>query len=165
MHSGANLLLLDEPTNHLDITSREALESALLGFAGTILFASHDRRLISRLATRLWLVEDGALTQFAGSLEELERAEAAVQQEAARPPVAQKQSPAQVGRSPRRRAEAIAALEAQIEAQEIALTELGEEINQASAGGEITLLAELGRRFETLQADLNDLMHRWLEIS
>jgi ATP-binding cassette subfamily F protein 3 len=163
VRSGANLLLLDEPTNHLDITSREALEQALLGFAGTVVFASHDRRLISRLATRFWLVENGALTEFAGTLEELESAQAVEPQEAARPAQPQPE-PARQTLSPHRRAEAIAALEAQIEAHEAALADLGEQINLASAEGNVRLLADLGRRFESLTADLDDLLERWASI-
>ena len=50
----ANVLLLDEPTNHLDIPSREALEEALDGFDGSIVLISHDRALLSALATRVW---------------------------------------------------------------------------------------------------------------
>jgi ATP-binding cassette subfamily F protein 3 len=56
---GANLLLLDEPTNHLDIASREALESALETFPGSIVMVSHDRALIDRLATKLIILEHG----------------------------------------------------------------------------------------------------------
>ena len=48
-----NLLILDEPTNHLDIMSREALETALDEFGGTILIVSHDRYLVNKLATRI----------------------------------------------------------------------------------------------------------------
>ena len=51
--SPMNLLILDEPTNHLDIMSREALESALDEFGGTILIVSHDRYLVNKLATRV----------------------------------------------------------------------------------------------------------------
>ncbi len=51
--SPMNLLILDEPTNHLDIISREALESALDEFGGTILIVSHDRYLVNKLATRV----------------------------------------------------------------------------------------------------------------
>ncbi|HLG12020.1 MAG TPA: hypothetical protein VI876_09695, partial [Dehalococcoidia bacterium] len=137
--------------------------AALVTFAGTIVFASHDRRLISRLATRLWLVEDGALREFAGNLEELERVEAATPQEAA-PPVKRNQLPASATPSPRRRAEAVAALETQIEAHETSLAELGDEINRASADGETASLPGLGRRFDALKTELDELLHRWTEL-
>lgn len=55
----SNLLILDEPTNHLDIPGKEALEEALKGFTGTILFVSHDRYFIQQLATGLIRFEDG----------------------------------------------------------------------------------------------------------
>lgn len=55
----SNLLILDEPTNHLDIPGKEALEASLKSFNGTILFVSHDRYFISRLANKLLLLEDG----------------------------------------------------------------------------------------------------------
>lgn len=55
----ANVLLLDEPTNHLDIASREALESALSEFPGTLVLASHDRALIDRLVDKLIVIENG----------------------------------------------------------------------------------------------------------
>ncbi|MDQ3396164.1 MAG: ATP-binding cassette domain-containing protein [Deinococcota bacterium] len=48
----AHLLVLDEPTNHLDIHAIEALEDLLVNYPGTVLFASHDRRLVARVATR-----------------------------------------------------------------------------------------------------------------
>src|SRR6476620_12575848 len=50
-----NVLVLDEPTNHLDIASREALESALSAFDGTLLCVSHDRYFLDQVATRLWI--------------------------------------------------------------------------------------------------------------
>ena len=59
MLSKVNLLVLDEPTNHLDIDSREALESALSAFDGTVLAVSHDRYLIDKLATRILSLTPG----------------------------------------------------------------------------------------------------------
>jgi len=54
-----NFLLLDEPTNHLDIPAKEALEEALTAYNGTLLFVSHDRYFISRLASSLLIYEEG----------------------------------------------------------------------------------------------------------
>ena len=55
----ANFLILDEPTNHLDIAAREALEGVLDDYAGTLLFVSHDRYFIDRLATQVWAIGEG----------------------------------------------------------------------------------------------------------
>ena len=68
--SHMNLLVLDEPTNHLDIDSREALESALEQFDGTVLAVSHDRYLIDKLATRILAMRPGAA--FEGDLLDFE---------------------------------------------------------------------------------------------
>jgi ATP-binding cassette subfamily F protein 3 len=54
----ANFLILDEPTNHLDIQAREALESVLDDYDGTLLIVSHDRFFIDRLATQVWAIGD-----------------------------------------------------------------------------------------------------------
>ena len=52
-----NLLLLDEPTNHLDIPAKEALEEALMKYDGTILFVSHDRMFLKKMANRILKME------------------------------------------------------------------------------------------------------------
>jgi ATP-binding cassette subfamily F protein 3 len=62
----ANLLCLDEPTNHLDVTAREILEEALDQFEGTMLFISHDRYFINRIATKVVEIRDGRLAEYAG---------------------------------------------------------------------------------------------------
>ncbi|MDE3103311.1 MAG: ABC-F family ATP-binding cassette domain-containing protein, partial [Chloroflexota bacterium] len=69
----ANLLVLDEPTNHLDVPAREALESVILDYDGTIVLVSHDRYLIDKLATEVWLVEEGTLTRHEGNWTSLQR--------------------------------------------------------------------------------------------
>jgi ATP-binding cassette subfamily F protein 3 len=62
----ANLLCLDEPTNHLDVTAREILEEALDQFDGTMLFISHDRYFINRIATKVVEVREGRLSEYVG---------------------------------------------------------------------------------------------------
>ena len=64
-----NLLILDEPTNHLDIDSRENLEEALIEFSGTILFISHDRFFINKLAERVCEIEDKKIINYQGDYE------------------------------------------------------------------------------------------------
>ncbi len=65
-----NLLILDEPTNHMDITSKETLESLLLGYTGTVIFVSHDRYFTNKLATKLLIFENGSTTVFDGTYNE-----------------------------------------------------------------------------------------------
>jgi len=65
--SDANVIVLDEPTNYLDISSMEAVENAMRLHEGTILFASHDRKLISSTADRIIFIEDSRLNTFEGS--------------------------------------------------------------------------------------------------
>lgn len=78
----ANVLLMDEPTNHLDMNSKERLEEALLDFPGTLLFVSHDRYFINRLATRTIELHSNGLVNFPGNYDfylEKKRAAAAAE--------------------------------------------------------------------------------------
>ncbi|HEY2684212.1 MAG TPA: ATP-binding cassette domain-containing protein [Steroidobacteraceae bacterium] len=67
--SSPDLLLLDEPTNHLDIEAIGWLEELMLKFAGALLFVSHDRTFVRRLATRIIELDRGQLTEFPGSFD------------------------------------------------------------------------------------------------
>ena len=66
----SNFLLLDEPTNHLDMRAKDVLLTALEEYTGTVVFVSHDRYFIDRLATRVFEIEDGELTVFPGNYED-----------------------------------------------------------------------------------------------
>ena len=68
--SPSNFLLLDEPTNHLDMRAKDVLLDALAAFSGTVVFVSHDRYFIDRLATRVLEVEGGKLTSHEGNYED-----------------------------------------------------------------------------------------------
>ncbi|MBU9722809.1 MULTISPECIES: Vga family ABC-F type ribosomal protection protein [Bacillaceae] len=65
--SDINMLILDEPTNYLDIQAASALESLLKEYEGTLLFVSHDRRLIESIATRVLTINDGKIEVFEGT--------------------------------------------------------------------------------------------------
>lgn len=68
--SNINTLILDEPTNFLDIEAVEALESLLMEYRGTIIFVSHDRRFIEKIATRILTIENEELRVFEGTYQE-----------------------------------------------------------------------------------------------
>jgi ATP-binding cassette subfamily F protein 3 len=88
--SPSNFLLLDEPTNHLDMRAKDVLLEAIARFSGTVVFVSHDRYFIDRLATRVLEVEGGTVTSHEGNYEdylrrkEAERSAGAVSETAAR---------------------------------------------------------------------------------
>jgi ATP-binding cassette, subfamily F, member 3 len=149
MRQRHNLLLLDEPTNHLDLDSREALEESLEEFPGSIVFVSHDRAFIDRLATRVLDIRGGRAQLFDGNYTEtaVDRAERRTRPEPAfssggpappsarvpAPPPAAKavrrsESPEQKDAARRRRKiaaleEKIAGLEAEVEKLEATLWE------------------------------------------
>ncbi|MDG1746718.1 MAG: ABC-F family ATP-binding cassette domain-containing protein [Bacteroidia bacterium] len=66
----SNFLLLDEPTNHLDMFSSSVLAESLDNYAGTVLFVSHDRTFISRVATKVWWIEEGKIKEYPGTYDE-----------------------------------------------------------------------------------------------
>ena len=71
--SPSNFLLLDEPTNHLDLRAKDVLLEAISAFTGTVVFVSHDRYFVDRLATRIIEVENGTITTYEGNYEEYMR--------------------------------------------------------------------------------------------
>lgn len=66
----SNFLIFDEPTNHLDYDTRESLEQSLKDYSGTILFISHDRYFVNKLATHVWFINDGELSVSYGNYED-----------------------------------------------------------------------------------------------
>jgi len=88
--SPSNFLLLDEPTNHLDMRAKDVLLDALAAFSGTVVFVSHDRYFIDRLATRVLEVENGAITAYEGTYEDYRRKKEQLALAAASPEVVRK---------------------------------------------------------------------------
>jgi ATP-binding cassette subfamily F protein 3 len=66
----SNFLLLDEPTNHLDMFSAAVLAESLDNYEGSLLFVSHDRTFISRVANKIWWIENGQLREYPGTYDE-----------------------------------------------------------------------------------------------
>ncbi|MBM6724611.1 ribosomal protection-like ABC-F family protein [Pseudoflavonifractor phocaeensis] len=93
MDEKINLLILDEPTNHLDIASREWIEEAVADYEGNLLFVSHDRYFIKQFATRIWMLEDGHITDFRGTFEEFRAARERAKSQSAAPVKAEPEKP------------------------------------------------------------------------
>lgn len=69
----ANFLILDEPTNHIDIDTREILEESLLAYDGTILFISHDRYFINKIATKIVMIENKEMVTYNGNYDSIKK--------------------------------------------------------------------------------------------
>lgn len=157
---GVNLLLLDEPTNHLDIPAQEVLQEGLNDFDGTLLIVSHDRYLISQLATAVWEVRDGELHTFDGPYAAYLAARQAPVVEA---PAAKPARPVRDEKEERRRARVLASLEEQIAAAEAALAEYTRRLDGESEDlAEITRLAE---DYSNTERELLVLMERWSALA
>ena len=171
----SNFLLLDEPTNHLDMRAKDVLLESLQGFSGTVVFVSHDRYFIDRLATKIFEVEDGRVTVYPGNYEdylrsksgqaEQEAAEAAAR--AAAEPVAAE--PADDGRLKRINPIKLRQMKDRCEGIEAEVGKLEAEIAECEAALSNFESAEksqdLMRRLDERRGELDTLMAEWEEIS
>ncbi len=162
MLDDANLLLLDEPTNHLDIPSQEILEQALMQFTGTMVFVSHDRFFIDRLATELWRIEDGVVQPYAGNYTEAQRARA---RRAQPPPPPSPASRAPEGSAPvdgsRGAHSEIARLETEIERLEQRLSTVGAALADGRTYDDRARVQALATEFEALRHALQERYRDW----
>jgi len=167
VHSGANVLILDEPTNHLDLESREALESALQAFAGSLLLVSHDRALLDAVGSRTVAVEDGMLRSYLGGWPEYlrvreERAEAERTAKRAKPAPAPRPKPAAPSKNRQRRA---GELEKAIEAAEAELRALEGELADPAAWNDPRSAARSTARHNEAKRALEALYSEWEAVA
>ena len=165
MDAKINLLILDEPTNHLDIQSREWIEEAVEEYEGNLLFVSHDRYFIERFATRIWMLEDGRITDFKGTYGEYQAAKAKKLQAAA-PALAReepkKDKPKRPGGTKNLEKE-VAAAERAVGKAEEQMDELEQQIQEASA--DYLRLQELYEQREALEEEILKLYGTWEALS
>ena len=168
-----NFLILDEPTNHLDIDSKEVLENALIDFDGTLLFVSHDRYFINRVATHVLELSENGSTLYLGDydyyvekkaeVEMIQTEEASTSNQAKEASSvndyqAQKESQKEVRKLMRQ----IESLEAEIEELESQSQTISEQMLETNDAGE---LMELQAELDKISHRQEEAMLEWEELS
>jgi ATP-binding cassette subfamily F protein 3 len=172
----ANFLLLDEPTNHLDIASQEILQDVLDQFPGTILLVTHDRYLVDRLASQLWIIEPEkrALELFKGTWAEY--VQARNQQTGADEVRSEKSRWTEEERQARReelrrrreretREQEVVELETEIHDLEGQIQALQDDIAAASEEQEAMRIHELGTIYARVEDQLRQKLELWAEVA
>ena len=169
-----NFLILDEPTNHLDIDSKEVLENALIDFDGTLLFVSHDRYFINRVATQVLELSEEGSTLYLGDydyyLEKKAELEALAAAQAEAVPVSsteevtsndyhlQKQNQKELRRITRR----IEQLEAEMEELDQKIQDITETMHSTNDAAD---LVQLQSDLDQLTVQQEEVMEEWAELS
>ena len=169
MLGGYNLLLLDEPTNHLDITSREALEDALLGYDGTMLIVSHDRYFINKLSTRILRLGKNGIEEFGNDYDEylarLEKLKAQVTVQKEKTPKVDNYKLRKERESEKRKLNtAFKRCEENIEKTESLIAETQAEIENPEAAADYEKIIELTAKLDELNKSLEQLYEDWENI-
>ena len=172
MDSKINLLILDEPTNHLDIASREWIEEAVTDYEGTLLFVSHDRYFINQFASRIWMIENGQITDFRGTFEAFRAwQERQKQLEQANKPAPSAKAPkTEAQAKPAKRTGGTKMLEKQVTAAERAVAKAEERLEaldaaMVEAATDYMRLQELGEEKAALEEELAGLYEQWETLS
>lgn len=168
-----NFLILDEPTNHLDIDSKEVLENALIDFDGTLLFVSHDRYFINRVATHVLELSANGSTLYLGDydyyVEKKSEVEMIQTEEASTSNQAKEASPVNDYQAQKESQKEVRKLMRQIESLEAKIEELE---SQSQAISEQMLETNDADKLMELQDELDKISHRqeeamleWEELS
>jgi ATP-binding cassette subfamily F protein 3 len=175
---GANLLILDEPTNHLDIQSRETLEEMLTAYDGTVVFVSHDRFFIDRVATRVWDIGEGKLVPYLGNYSDVVRQKSKLSAPAPAParavPTPAAKPQARTVQAPMRRSgqasesrlqKQLTAAERDISRLEARLNDLSDAIAIAGIDGDRERLERLGADYADAEGQLDGAYQRWEDLN
>lgn len=175
---GSNFLVLDEPTNHLDLQSRQFLEEVLGEFEGTLLFVSHDRYFIDKLANKVWAIEDGVLIPYAGNYSEYRTRKRPLVLDAPALPVKEDnkdlsitvKTPVSASRtggkkSGKVKVRTIEDVEREIEKAEAGVKVLEEQLAEAALNADAAQLTQLAADYEQAKAGVEGLLVEWEQLA
>src|SRR5437588_10988454 len=174
---GSNQLILDEPTIHLDLPSRQFLEEVLAEFEGTLLFVSHDRYFIDRLATKVWVIEDGVLIPYMGNYTEYRTRKQAlvldvpssIKNDSKAESSSVKPASTAVKSSARKSAKVkvrtLEDVEAEIEEAEERVKSVEEALAEAALNADAALLTQLTPDYEQSRSHVDELLTEWERLS
>lgn len=177
----SNFLILDEPTNHLDLDSKEVLENALIDYPGTILFVSHDRYFINRIATKVLELDRSGATEYLGDydyyvekkleqeeLEELARQAAiaaGIVTESVKQDKTSYQQDKEAKKLERQRKRRMEEVEALIDKLETEVAEYEELLCDPEVFQDHEKAGEINSKIETAKEKLDELMEEWTELA
>jgi ATP-binding cassette, subfamily F, member 3 len=179
MLNQANFLLMDEPTNHLDMPSKERLEQALEEFPGTLLFISHDRYFIRRLATRIWELTPDGIRDYQGNYDWYLEKKALEQFEDKTAPPAQGTSSApsrteadayrkrekEKQRKQKQRRQKLERLEQEIEQLESKIEEIHAKLCDPEIYNDPSASAPLQQELAKLEEKLEETTNEWADLA
>ena len=164
-----NVLILDEPTTHLDIPSREALETMLQDFDGSVIFVSHDRHLISLLANNLWFVDDGQIREFEGTYDDW--LESNIKSSSSNQKIDQKielpvKKSAKKKATQNKKSKSVKPpsidISESIEALENEIKQIEQKLDEASNSGDLDLIIDLGEKHASLTSKMEKALSSWV---
>ncbi len=170
---GSNFMVLDEPTNHLDLQSRQFLEEVLGEFEGTLLFVSHDRYFIDKLATKVWVIEDGILIPYLGNYTDYRTRKYPIVLDVPTPPTT-RQAPVPPKSPPPKSANKKATkvkvrtvedVERDIEKAEAQVKAVEEALSQAALNADAAQLTQLSADYEREKAYVDELLEEWERLA
>ena len=169
----SNTLILDEPTNHLDLDSKEVLENALDDFPGTILFVSHDRYFINRIASKVVDISPHGITEYLGDYDyfiekKTEAEELKAEQLAGQPKTVvhhqRNEDNKDLQRQERRLTRAIAKIEETLSTLDDQIASLADELLNPDFADDHVKLMDLQAQIDALQAQHDSQSEEWLAL-
>src|SRR5579885_312078 len=170
---GSNFMVLDEPTNHLDLQSRQFLEEVLSEYEGTLLFVSHDRYFIDRLATKVLAIEDGVLIPYLGNYTDYRTRKSPIVLDVPAPVKEAAKTKPQSLASPAKSAtkkgkikeRTIEDIERDIEKAEAQLKSIEGSLSQAALKADAEQLTQLSADYEKTKAHVDALLLEWERLA